>query len=82
MTLEQYRHQIDKIDKQLLETLEKRFEICKQIGQWKKKNNKAFEDLEREKQIIESKTKLSQLPKQFIKEFFQLIFKQSKEAQR
>ncbi len=82
MTLESYRQQLNEIDEELIRLLEKRFEISKQIGQWKKQNNKPIEDLEREKQIIESKTKLSQLPKQFIKELFQLIFRQSKEVQK
>ena len=82
MTLQQHRHQIDQIDKQLLELLEKRFEISKKIGQHKKENGIKIHQPEREKQIIESKTQRTQLPKEFIKELFQLIFKQSKEVQK
>ena len=82
MTLEQYRQQLNEIDKELIKLLEKRFEISKQIGVWKKQNNKPVEDLERERQIIENKLQQSQLPKEFIEELFQLIFKQSKKMQK
>ena len=82
MNLEQYREQLDKLDRDILEVLKKRFEISKQIGMWKKENNKPIEDLERETQVIESKIELSALPREFIEELFKLIFRQSKELQK
>jgi chorismate mutase len=37
--LENYRKNIDELDKNLIEILAKRFEIVKKVGEYKKENN-------------------------------------------
>jgi len=76
-----YREGINKIDTKLLSLLKKRFKICKRIGEYKKQNNLPIEDLKREKQIIKSKIKSSNLSEKFTKELFKIIFKESKSIQ-
>lgn len=50
--LKQYRDQIDQIDEQLISLLDKRFEITKQVGDYKRANNIAILNHDREQQII------------------------------
>ena len=76
-----YREQLNGIDSQLLFLLEKRFGFCKKIGVYKKQNNLPIEDMEREKQIIERLSKKTKLSREFIKDLFNLIFKESKKVQ-
>jgi len=79
--INELRQEISRLDKSLLEILEKRFEICVEIGNNKKQNGLPIEDLTREKAIIEDKVKNSHLNKEFIKRLFELIFKESKRLQ-
>lgn len=51
--MEKFRKEIDKIDSEIARLLEKRFEICSEIGDFKTKNNIETEDKSREKQIFE-----------------------------
>jgi chorismate mutase/prephenate dehydratase len=53
MTLEELRQQIDSLDSQLLETLNKRMEVVKQVGEFKKTTQTVIYRPEREKQIID-----------------------------
>ena len=75
------RKELDEIDRRLGGLLIKRFQICRKIGEHKKENGLAIEDLDREKQIIDNKIKEFNLPKEFVKELFLLIFKYSKKMQ-
>lgn len=79
--IQEFRGELDNIDKEILNLLEKRFQICQQIGEYKKQNNLPIEDLEREKQIIENKIQLTDLPAEFIENLYNLIFTQSKDLQ-
>lgn len=58
--LKTYREQLDKIDTQIIELLNQRFEICQLIGEYKKRNNLSIYDAKREKQMF---LRLSQLEK-------------------
>ena len=51
--MERFRNGIDKIDSEIAKLLEKRFEICSEIGDFKSKNNIETEDKSREKEIFE-----------------------------
>ena len=51
--MEKFRKEIDKIDSEIANLLEKRFEICSEIGDFKSKNNIETEDKSREKEIFE-----------------------------
>lgn len=52
MELEKQRAEIDKIDVQILELLNKRAQIATQIGRYKIDNNLSIENIEREDEII------------------------------
>ena len=51
--MERFRKEIDKIDSEIAKLLEKRVEICYEIGDFKTKNNIETEDKSREKEIFE-----------------------------
>ena len=53
MKLQQFREEINKIDDKILELLEKRMEIVKQIGNIKMQGNTPIYRPEREKEIID-----------------------------
>ena len=76
------RKKLDRIDNKIIKLLEKRFKIAQRVGETKKQNGFEISDKEREKQIVEEKIKKSQLDKKFIRDFYKLIFKQSKEVQK
>ncbi len=52
MSIEQYRNDIDKIDKELVELFNKRMETVKKVAEYKKETGKALYDGERERQLI------------------------------
>lgn len=74
------RKKINQIDEQLIELLEKRIEVSKEIGNLKKKKNIAIFDAEREKEIIEYYTKNSD-NKEYIEKFLHTLMDISKEVQ-
>jgi len=76
--LSEFRGNLDEIDADLVSTLEKRFGVCKKIGEYKKANNFPVECLDREKQVVESMKENSSLNPSFIEEVFSSIFKESK----
>lgn len=80
--LNNWRKKIDKIDKKLFKLLEKRFNVSKEIGIYKKQKNLPIENKNREQSIVKSKINQTKLSKNFVKDFFQLIFKESKKIQR
>ena len=53
MDLNALRIEIDKLDKVILESFEKRMELCRNVALYKKENNMQIFQSEREKQIIE-----------------------------
>ncbi|MDO5123288.1 MAG: prephenate dehydratase domain-containing protein [Eubacteriales bacterium] len=52
MSIEQYRNDIDKIDKEIVELFNKRMETVKKVADYKKETGKALYDGERERQLI------------------------------
>lgn len=77
-----WRQRIDAIDSEILKLLEERFEACRKIGKFKKENGLPIEDVDREKQIIENKKKLSDLDDGFVDRLFREIMEESKRLQR
>lgn len=78
--LEQYREQIDSIDYQLLELLEKRMNIVKKIGNYKLKNNVTIFQLKRWLDITKTRKEFGQsigLDEQFIKKLLSLVHRES-----
>lgn len=52
--LEEFRKQIDSIDSQLIELLSKRFQVVKQIGNYKKENNLKALDSNRWNKVMDN----------------------------
>ncbi len=78
--LDQYRMQIDSIDYQLIELLGKRFEISYKIAEFKKQNRLAPFQINRWKQIIETRQRQAEavgLNPDFILQLLQCIHKES-----
>ena len=73
-TLEDLRAEIDVVDRGIVLLLAKRFEIVRQIGEFKKKNHQVVVDNSRFQQVLE---KVETLAKQtgIDKEFIDKIYK-------
>ena len=54
--LNKYRKQIDKIDKKLARLFEKRMDVAKRIGEYKKENGMEIFVAEREKAILDERS--------------------------
>ncbi len=59
MTLEELRNQIDSLDNQMLEILNKRMEVVKHVGELKKSTKTVIYRPEREKQIVDRLASMS-----------------------
>lgn len=79
--MEKFRKEIDKIDSEIAKLLEKRFEICSEIGDFKSKNNIETEDKSREKEIIEKIERTDLKYRENIKEVESKILLESKKIQ-
>ncbi|MBS5941962.1 MAG: chorismate mutase [Finegoldia magna] len=79
--MEKFRKEIDKIDSEIAKLLEKRFEICSEIGDFKSKNNIETEDKSREKKIIEKIERTDLKYRDNIKEVESKILLESKKIQ-
>ena len=82
--LNSLRNKIDKIDNEIIDLLNDRFDVVKEIGEYKKENNIPVEDKAREKIILQIlDTKLSNSPyKEEIKNIYKELFTQSKNKQK
>ena len=83
--LEEYRKNIDKIDKKLVELFIERFEIVKQIGKFKKENNIPVVDNNRFNKVLEKVENMAMkqgISKDFIKEVYNIIHKYSCELEQ
>lgn len=79
--MEKFRKEIDKIDSEIARLLEKRFEICSEIGDFKSKNNIETEDKSREKEIFEKIEQTNFKYRNNIKEVESKILLESKKIQ-
>ncbi len=82
--LEKLRKEIDEVDAKIINLLEKRKGIVKEIAKIKKESKKPIFDNDREQQIIEKiklKAKEKNLDEEFIISIYNIILKNSKEEQ-
>lgn len=79
--MERFRKEIDKIDSEIARLLEKRFEICSEIGDFKTKNNIETENKSREKEIFEKIKQTNFKYRNNIKEVESKILLESKKIQ-
>ncbi|HMQ00986.1 MAG TPA: chorismate mutase, partial [Cyclobacteriaceae bacterium] len=78
--LEDLREKIDDLDRELLEILATRLRVIEQIGEYKKDNNVAVLQLERWKEISETRpewAKSMQLSAEYIHELYKIIHEES-----
>lgn len=79
MDLEQLRDGINNIDHQLMELLDKRFELVKEVGAYKKENKLPIVDNDRQKFILEKANNFNNSSS--IKKIYQQIFTTSCEVE-
>ncbi|WP_300382303.1 chorismate mutase [Clostridium sp.] len=81
--LEQYRKEIDLIDKELITLFERRMDVVKKVGNYKKENNLEILNSKREEEIIEKNINnlVNKDYKDIGREFFENIMKLSRELQ-
>lgn len=77
-----FREQIDKIDKKIFSLLEERFEIVRQVGKYKEENSIQIKDNNREEEMVNFMKNNTGLDDNFIEEFYDFIFKKSREMQK
>ena len=78
--LDEYRRQLEKIDKSILDLLAKRFIIVRKIGSIKKDNNLPIIDIKQEEEKINQLSltgKKLGIEKNLIRSVWSLIFKNS-----
>ena len=54
--LDGFRAEIDRIDTELARLLELRFDLCEEIGRYKRMNGLPIENCEREKELVAART--------------------------
>ena len=82
LELKEVRKEIDRVDNQILSLIEARFELVKKVAEIKKKNDLPIRDLEREKEVIESKVQKTNLPESFIRNFYRSFIDAAIEIER
>ncbi len=79
--IKSWRDKIDAIDFEILDLLEKRFELSKKLGIYKKQRGFYIEDKIREEDAIKARFGRNDMPEEFVRKLFALIFEHSKNAQ-
>lgn len=85
MNLEELRTQIDAVDKDLIHSLKKRFDIVKKMGELKKQSGNSIHQPKREEEILNKLRLLSKennIDFEFLKNLFEQIFEESKHLQK
>jgi len=78
--LDKKRNEIDQVDEKLIELLEKRFEIIKEVKDYKKEKGFAVENKKREEEVLQ-RYKNSDLSKSFVGDFLNILFKEIKDEE-
>lgn len=73
-----YRSEIDKIDDQIVNLLNKRFSLVKEIGLIKNQANLLIGDDIREAEIIAKVSRNAKVPSGLIEDLYEVIFKYSR----
>lgn len=79
-SLEDLRSQIDRVDKEILETISERFKIVEKIGEYKRDNNITTLQMNRWDSLLQDKIAKASglnLDDEFVKAIYQLIHKES-----
>ena len=80
--LEQFRKEIDIIDREMAALFDKRMDICIKIGQYKQKSNMRIRDFDREKKIITTNEMyVKDGYQKYYRDFISNVLKQSRKLQ-
>lgn len=81
--LEEYRREIDLIDKEMIALFERRMDVARKVGEYKKENNMEILNSKREAEVIEKNTNSLKNKdyKDLGKEFFENLMKLSRNLQ-
>lgn len=84
MDLNNARIQINKVDKDIVALLEKRFNIVMEIGKYKKENNVPILDAKREEMVVKNCTEYlnNKIYSKAIEDIYRQIMDSSKELER
>ena len=83
MSMEEYRSQINDIDKEIVRLYTERMEVVKSIGKYKKENNLPVKDSRREKELLEKITEMAgEEYDNDIRSLYSLMFELSRSNQR
>jgi chorismate mutase len=85
MDLEDYREEIDRVNREVVDSVSRRMSIVKEISDYKKQNSMDIKDEDREevvKQQFEKLFKREDLPKQKGREFAELLIEMALEEER
>ncbi|MBP7708232.1 chorismate mutase [Candidatus Pacearchaeota archaeon] len=85
MELKQLRDKLDKIDEEIVLLLAKRLTLIPAVAEYKKKNNVARHQPDREKQIIDSRRKIAEQNKinpDLVEKIFKDIILESHEIEK
>jgi chorismate mutase len=83
--IEDLRKQIDTIDDELLQLLQKRVAVMKKVGEAKKSLQQPIRDEQREKEKlaeVEGKANLLQIPNELVINIWKLFFEISEEIEK
>ncbi len=75
------RTEIDNLDKELLQLLEERFVLTKEVGEIKKSEKIQIKDNKREEQLFESRISQTTLNEKFVTKLFSTILEESRRLQ-
>ncbi len=81
LELEELREKINLVDNEILESLEERMELAKEVAELKKENNMPIKDLKREEEIISQRKLCTSLEGAFTESIMKVIIKESKKIQ-
>ena len=82
--LKNYRKQIDRVDKEILFLIKRRFQLAKKIAKYKMENELPVQDQDRESEVLKNVTgqgKLMEFSESFIRRLFELILSESNKEQ-
>ncbi len=85
MDIEELRKRIDDIDFRLMVLLSERFGYCEEVANYKKNNDIAISQPEREQKILDEKKNIGKregLESCFVEKIFKTIFDESKKMQK
>jgi len=81
LELEELREKVTGVDNEILELLEERIELAKEIAETKIENNLPIEDTKREEKIINQRKLHTSLDGDFVESIMKVIIKESKKVQ-